>query len=334
MNQISKHEVLLLDDEIVWGGYLSKLIGDNYTIKHFNNVNCSIKEIRTNPNIDIVITEIAFDNNKSEQQTIGGLSLIELIKNLRPDLPIIVHTGFNLESLKNVKDIGADMILSKSDFLGNRLKNAIEKLIHKSTEVTYKITEETEEDKVVKRFKMAISESLEQYAIVKEKTLSIPEEGNFEVIKPLIGFKRDIEKQISKFGYNKNVFLMMKFRDDNKELSDFIIENLAKHDLVGVRADQNLWNITKNVYNPLAVLYCCKYGIALFDEPEDHQAYSPNVAYELGVMHYQNKNCLILKHDSLPAIPFDLIKDIYFNYSKDLHLKKIITEWIIQISND
>ena len=91
------------------------------------------------------------------------------------------------------------------------------------------------------------------------------------------------------------------------------------------------WNITQNVYNPIAVLYCCKFGLALFDEPEDYQAYSPNVAYELGMMHYQSKGCLILRHSTLPAVPFDLIKDLYKTYNRDLQVRKIIENWTKQI---
>jgi uncharacterized lipoprotein YehR (DUF1307 family) len=83
----------------------------------------------------------------------------------------------------------------------------------------------------------------------------------------------------------------------------------------------------------IAVLYCCKFGIALFDEPEEHQAYSANVAYELGMMHYQNKDCLILRHSSLPAFPFDLIKNLYMPYNRDLEVKRKIADWIKQISS-
>jgi hypothetical protein len=99
-----------------------------------------------------------------------------------------------------------------------------------------------------------------------------------------------------------------------------------------VRADDAAWNITGNVYNPIAVLYCCKYGIALFDEPEEGQAYSPNVAYELGIMHNQNKKCLILRHKSLPRVPFDLIKDLYVEYDRDLQLREVIERWIGEIT--
>ncbi len=198
-------------------------------------------------------------------------------------------------------------------------------------DVTTALLSQTRQQLKIQDEGCVMAEEIDKYAPVKEKTLTIPGVGHFELIKPLIGYKKEIEKQISKYPYHENVFLMMKFRESNKELGDFIIENLDAHGLRGVRADQDLWNITRNVYNPIAVLYCCKYGIALFDEPEKQQSYSPNVAYELGIMHYQNKDCLILKHSSLPQVPFDLIKDLHSEYQKDLQVKKIIKSWISQV---
>lgn len=169
------------------------------------------------------------------------------------------------------------------------------------------------------------------FAGSEERAIYIPGEGTYELIKPLIGFKEDIERQIFRFPFSKNVFLMMRFRESNRELGEYIVEILSKHGLCGVRADQNEWSITKDIYNPIAVLYCCKYGIALFDEPEKHQAYSPNIVYELGMMHYQNKDCLILRYELLPPVPFDLIKNIYVPYRRDLQLKRIIEDWVEQI---
>src|SRR6266540_5641031 len=92
--------------------------------------------------------------------------------------------------------------------------------------------------------------------------------GSFRLIKPLVGFQEDIRRQLERFPFEKNVFLMMRFRKENKVLSDYIIKHLSAAGLNGVRADQPEWNLTRNVYNPIAVLYCCKYGIALFDEAE------------------------------------------------------------------
>lgn len=159
------------------------------------------------------------------------------------------------------------------------------------------------------------------------EALVLPGEGVFPLAKPLAGFRAEILARLERFPYQENVFLMMKFRASNADLSDYIIEVLKSHGLRGVRADQPDWNVTDNVYNPIAVLYCCKWGIALFDEPEAGQAFSANVAYELGILHAQQKSCLILKHDALPTMPFDLIKDLYRSYGRDLQVRRILDEW-------
>lgn len=154
----------------------------------------------------------------------------------------------------------------------------------------------------------------------------------FELIKPLVGFKQDIKERLERFPYEKNIFLMMKFRKDNEDFSEFIKTEIANEGFNCVRADDDEWNITKNVYNPLAVLYCCKFGIALFDQPEDGQNYSPNVAYELGIMHYQGKNVLLLTHSALPQMPFDLIKDLRKDYNKEIDFRRLFTKWLKEVS--
>jgi len=162
--------------------------------------------------------------------------------------------------------------------------------------------------------------------------LDVPGQGiSFRLIRPLVGFKSQLEEQLEKYHYEDNVFLMMRFKKANQALSDFMIETLSEAGLRGVRADAKEWDVTGDVYNPLAVLYCCKYGIALFDEPMQHQAYNPNVIYELAIMHYQEKSCLILRHAKLPEMPFDLIKNLYVPYDRDLAIRENIRTWIAKI---
>jgi hypothetical protein len=141
-----------------------------------------------------------------------------------------------------------------------------------------------------------------------------------------------MEKLLKKHPYEKNVFLMMKYRKNNKTFYDFIKNELQKLGYNCVRADEAKWNITDKVDNALAVLNCCKYGIALFDEPEEGANYSPNVAYELGVMHAQGKKCLILKHSELKDVPFDLVKELYKPYSKEIEFQRIFRDWLESIN--
>lgn len=164
-------------------------------------------------------------------------------------------------------------------------------------------------------------------------TLEIPGFGSYGLIRPLVGFKDVLERQLGRFPFEANVFLMLKFRASNNLLSDFILGELQQHGLSGVRADSPDWNLTQNVYNPLAALYCCRFGLALFDQAEPDQTYSPNVAYELGMMHLQDKNSLILRHSSLPPVPFDLVKDLYYTYTSEIEVRSLIGDWIKSIKN-
>ncbi len=180
-------------------------------------------------------------------------------------------------------------------------------------------------------FHRLIDMLLRKYSFEPADVLVISHCERLPILKPLIGFKKAIQSHIERYPYDRNVFLMMKFRESNRLIFRFIKSHLEKNGFNCVRADQREWNITNNVYNPVAVLYCCKYGIVLFDEPEKGNYFSPNVAYELGMMHLQGKECLILRHISLPSMPFDLVGDLHKPYSKDLELEDIVLDWIEKI---
>jgi len=180
-------------------------------------------------------------------------------------------------------------------------------------------------------FQRLIDWLIQKYNTENHEWIEIDNKHKYPLVKPLIGFKEKINKQLNKYPFEKNVFLMMKFRENNQLVYNFIKEKLEEKGFNCVRADHEDWNITDNIYNPISVLYCCKYGIALFDEPEDGNNFSPNVAYELGIMHHQLKDCLILRHSSLPQMPFDLIKDLHKYYHDNLEIESIVKRWVNKI---
>lgn len=182
-------------------------------------------------------------------------------------------------------------------------------------------------------FHKKILHLIKRYSKKNERTdiLYINPNTKCELIAPLIGYKDKLQRQLERFPYQKNVFLMMKFRDNNLEFYKYIKRELGYRGLNCVRADEAEWNLTNDVYNPLAVLCCCKYGIALFDEPEENAQYNPNVAYELGMMHYQRKDCLIMRHSSLSTLPFDLIKNLYVTYSEKFQFEAIMDKWLTSL---
>jgi guanylate kinase len=181
-------------------------------------------------------------------------------------------------------------------------------------------------------FQRLIEKLLENLNNYDNLNLIVDNHNKLPLSKPLVGFKNIMEERLKIYPYNKNIFLMMKFRKNNKILYEFIIKIIESRGYNCVRADNSEWDITRNIYNPIAVSYCCKYGIALFDEPESKNEYSANVAYELGVMHNQLKECLIIRHTKLTAAPFDLVKELYNNYSDNLELEDIIKKWMNKLS--
>lgn len=169
----------------------------------------------------------------------------------------------------------------------------------------------------------------------EDKLFVYPNES-FDLIRPLVGFKDRIKEQLCTYSYDKNVFLMMKFRDGtdgkykNTDLYRIIQETISRYGLRCVRADQDEWTslIQNSIYNPLAVSYCCKYGIALFDYPEKGADYNPNVVYELGMMQAQRKECIVLRDEKVKGIPFDLVKEIHHIYKEKEDIVKHLESWL------
>lgn len=183
-----------------------------------------------------------------------------------------------------------------------------------------------------KDFELLIEALFQKHLSPRPEILRVSSGEEFTLTRPLVGFHEAMEKRLAKYPYEHNVFLMMKFRDSNALSGEFMRESLGAYGLNGVKANDPEWQITGNTYNPVAVLYCCKFGIALFDQPEPGCEYSPNVAYELGMMHHQGKQCLIIRHSSLDQVPFDLVKDLHENYTDPLELRHIIGRWVKSIA--
>lgn len=152
----------------------------------------------------------------------------------------------------------------------------------------------------------------------------------FFIPNTLIPCKQAIEQHSE--DYEKNVFVMIKYRDENILLREYIKRTLKELGLNCVYADDTQWRIVNEVTNPLAVLYCCKYGIAVFDSPEEEQLYNPNVAYELGVMHFQGKESLIIIEDTISIKkPFDILSRLHKTYKNELQIYDIICKWVDEI---
>jgi CheY-like chemotaxis protein len=325
--------ILWVDDEPQWLGRIAGDLPKDFHVITASTVADAVGALKAHGDLDVVVLDLML-TSEGARPVVGpdaGVKLLETIKNAKSragHLPVIAYSAYLVDRREDLAALGVESFISKSDTGPTNWVETIRRVISESHKKPAPQPVATE---IVESIRHLVREEIEKFSPVRERTLHIPGHGTFELIKPLIGYKRDIEEQLLRFPYDQNVFLMMKFRDSNRELGEFIVENLATHGLRGVRADHDDWNITRNVYNPIAALFCCKWGIALFDEAENHQAYSANVAYELGIMHSQSKDCLILKHASLPDVPFDLIKDLHLRYERDLGVRPMITAWIRQV---
>ena len=285
----------MIDDEAYSAEMISHILQkDGYKVILAQDLS-TVMQVIAERDVHLVLLDLVLSHPSGKEWDYSqGLALVEEMKRQRPDVPIIVYSAYLTAMKHELPAMGAYAFVNKASppvEIRQLIRKAIEEYELRKLKVA-------EHSKLSEQVRGLLLDQIEKYAPVKERTIHIADEVAYELIKPLIGFKRDIEHQLSRSSFAENVFLMMKFRDVNLDLGQYIVENLKKDGFRGVRADHDEWNLTGNVYNPIAVLYCCKYGIALFDEPEEHQAYSPNVAYELGMMHYQNKNCLILRHSS------------------------------------
>ncbi len=181
-------------------------------------------------------------------------------------------------------------------------------------------------------YQRQLKEKFEELLEPKPELLRITAREHYHLPGVLRQYKTRMVEQLGRYSFENNVFVMMRFRPENSATFDvvkLVVENAGFN---CVRADMDEWALTKdNVYNPFAVLYCCKYGIALFDEPEKTNTYNANVAVELAMMLFQDKHCLMLKHSKLPQPPFDLAAQIYREYGRSEELVAIIQKWLSQL---
>ncbi|MCL2599510.1 MAG: hypothetical protein FWD76_06370 [Firmicutes bacterium] len=152
--------------------------------------------------------------------------------------------------------------------------------------------------------------------------------------KALVGYKSEMQHFLNKYPYRQNIFLMIRYRSTNKMLRHYIKKVISDNNFHCVLADE--LNITHNVYNPMVASLLCKYGIAIFEPPEPSHSFSPNVAYELGLMQILDKTCLVSKHKSLKSISFfDILKDENGQwYQSDVDLLQQIDDHLTVLKNN
>lgn len=308
---VSKEEFVTLtnDRNFYWYTYGNRQTGENFYGIHQKDILSALEEV------DVAIA------------IVRSLDTIEHIKVQLTDIRVVsifVYTDREFV-IKRLREEGYDN--ESINFRLSRLPLAWDDYTKKATAYDRTVINSS----TTRDFELLIDQHFESIISIDSTHLHVEPTSSLPLVKPLIGFAPLMEARLREFSYQKNVFLMMKFRQCTELVYKFIRTTLAEHGYNCVRADESEWDITRNTYNPVAVAYCCKFGIALFDEPEPKNEYSANVAYELGIMHNQLKECLILRHKSLINAPFDLVKELYVDYSDNLELEGIIRKWVSKL---
>jgi len=71
--------------------------------------------------------------------------------------------------------------------------------------------------------------------------------------------------------------------------------------------------------------------VAIFDRAETAQTHNPNVVYELSMVHFLKRRCVILKHSKLRTMPTDILTMLYEDYSSQEEAVRKLGEWWIRI---
>ena len=138
--------------------------------------------------------------------------------------------------------------------------------------------------------------------------------------------------------FSKNIFIMMKFDNNNellksteKEIRSIISENGFNP----LRADDKVFPKDRDLWDNVCVyMLCCKQGIAVL-ENKSKLEYNPNVAIEYGFMCALNKRALLLADKKFPKDRADIVGKLRsaFNVDKpESSIRTPLEKWLNEIS--
>jgi len=153
----------------------------------------------------------------------------------------------------------------------------------------------------------------------------IPDLPNQLVPYAIQGWSTQIKQFLQNNPFGKNVFIMVSYRARLERLINGVKNRLVSLHLNPVLAKDH--SLTNDLYNPIACLLCCSYGVAIFDRAETTQTHNPNVVYELGMMQLLKRPCVILKHKNLKRMPTDLLSMLYEDYSSQREAVLKLSDW-------
>jgi hypothetical protein len=137
---------------------------------------------------------------------------------------------------------------------------------------------------------------------------------------------------LADFPFDENVFLMTRYPSEPADhlypIFESIRQALSKHGLhLHLASDRqfgdDIWS------NVSAYMWACKYGIGLLEARRNSNDPNPNVLIELGGMLKTGRRCAILKDQSIPRPPTDLVGFIYksVNLSRPADVGEAIHRW-------
>lgn len=176
---------------------------------------------------------------------------------------------------------------------------------------------------------------LPKHAVPQVGTPMVPEISDLPnelVPRFLLGWLPEIRKFLKQFPFENNVFIMIAYRKKLEPLVAAIREEIERHGLNPVVAKDN--NLTDDLYNPIANLLCCKYGVAVFDRGETSQKHNANVVYELAVMQTLRRPCVIMKHSDVTSMPSDFLHKLYQPYKTTADAVTGMRKWLASAKPD
>jgi len=140
--------------------------------------------------------------------------------------------------------------------------------------------------------------------------------------------------------YMKNVFIMMKFDENNSQLQEVETELrslLKEKGFNPLRADDKVYPKDRDLWNNVCTyMICCKQGIAVL-ENKSKDEYNPNVAIEYGFMRALNKRALLLAEQDFPRARADVVGKLREKFDIDdikNSIRNPIEKWIKEIENN
>ena len=153
----------------------------------------------------------------------------------------------------------------------------------------------------------------------------IPGLTNNLVPNALYGWADAMRTFVRQNNYDHNVFIMVAYRPALNGLISDVRQALTDLSLNAVVARDH--SLTDDLYNPLACLLCCRYGVAIFDKGESKQRHNANIVYELAMMQTLKIPCMILKHQDVKSMPSDFLHKLYEPYRTSNDAVKAVKAW-------